>query len=54
MIVDQAINEYEKFIFSPGPPERIIKIAGEDIANIVDKCTNKIIYYTEQLKGISC
>lgn len=45
MIVDQQIFDYERFIYSPGPPEKTIEISTEDIRFILDHVPNRVIYY---------
>lgn len=46
LIVDPLIFECDKFIFSPGPPERSIEINGRDIPTILEHCSNKITLFT--------
>ncbi len=43
MIVDPKLYTTEKFIFSPGPTEKTIEIATEDIGKILEALPNKKI-----------
>jgi Ala-tRNA(Pro) deacylase len=45
LIIDRKIFKHERYIFSPGPPEKTIEISTRDIEKILDNSPNKIIHY---------
>ena len=48
LIIDSAIFNYVKFLYSPGIPERTIEIATEDLEKIVARLPNQVVRYTEE------
>jgi len=47
LIIDNEIFQHERFIYSPGPPEKTIEIKTEDIQEILNCSPNKVFYYQD-------
>ena len=47
LIIDNDVFEHERFIYSPGPPEKTIEIKTEDIHQLVSTGPNKVVYYQD-------
>jgi Ala-tRNA(Pro) deacylase len=47
LIIDNEVFEHDRFIYSPGPPEKTIEIKTEDIQEILSCSLNKIFYYQD-------
>lgn len=45
IVVDGKIFQHERFIYSPGPPEKTIEISTEDVRLILDYVQNQVIFY---------
>jgi len=46
LIIDHEIFRHERYIYSPGLPEKTIEIRTVDINKILENSPNKIIHYT--------
>ena len=46
-IIDNEIFDSDRFIYSPGPPEKTIEIKTEDIGQLVSTGPNKVFYYQD-------
>ena len=44
IIVDKEVFNHEKFVYSPGPPEKSIEITTKDLKIIFDNLKNKVIF----------
>ena len=47
LIIDNAVFEHERFIYSPGPPEKTFEIKTEDIHQLISTAPNKVLYYQD-------
>lgn len=45
LIIDRAIFQHEKLLYSPGPPERTLEVATRDIARLLPCLPNRVAYY---------
>jgi Ala-tRNA(Pro) deacylase len=46
LIIDSAIFNYAKFLYSPGIPERTVEIATADLEKIIAGLPNPVVCYT--------
>ena len=46
LIIDSAIFNYAKFLYSPGIPERTVEIATADLEKIIAGLPNPVVRYT--------
>ncbi|MDI6721865.1 MAG: YbaK/EbsC family protein, partial [Candidatus Aenigmarchaeota archaeon] len=44
IVVDDDIFKHDKFIYSPGPPEKTIEIDTKDVSKILDSVENQVIH----------
>jgi len=53
LIIDSAIFNYAKFLYSPGIPERTVEIATADLEKIITGLPNPVVRYTANESDIS-
>ncbi len=44
LVVGRGIFQHDKFLYSPGPPEKTIEIGTSDVRRILEAVKNRVVY----------